>query len=298
MSFQPHTATEIASQPVCWRRAHQIAREVSIRLPLPGERVAVVGCGTSYFMALAYALLRESGGHGLTDAFPASEFPATRDYDRMIAISRSGTTTEILDLLDQVRGSLPILVITADPEAPVADHADETLALDFADEQSVVQTRFATTTLAMLRSSLGHDIGRVADDADQVLARDLDPTLSQVQQFTFLGRSWTTGLAHEAALKIRESAGTWTESYHAMEYRHGPIAVAQPGRVTWMFGAAPTGLAEQVTATGARFINGNGLDPMAELITAQRVALAQAQARDLDPDRPRNLSRAVVLDVH
>ena len=28
---------------------------------------------------------------------------------------------------------------------------------------------------------------------------------------------------HEAALKIREAAGAWTESYPAMEYRHGPI---------------------------------------------------------------------------
>jgi fructoselysine-6-P-deglycase FrlB-like protein len=81
-----------------------------------------------------------------------------------------------------------------------------------------------------------------------------------------------------------------------MEYRHGPISIAQPGRVTWMFGHVPDGLADEVAAAGGWFETGAGLDPMAELVVAQRVAVAQAVARGLDPDRPRNLSRAVVLD--
>src|SRR3712207_7559300 len=46
---------------------------------------------------------------------------------------------------------------------------------------------------------------------------------------TFLGRGWTIGLANEAALKLRESAQAWTESYPAMEYRHGPISITAPG---------------------------------------------------------------------
>ena len=130
----------------------------------------------------------------------------------------------------------------------------------------------------------------------RALARELDPTLTEATQITFLGRSWTTGLAHEAALKLRESAGGWTESYPTMEYRHGPIAVAQAGRVTWMLGEPPSGLADEVAATGAWFESGRGLDPMAELVVAQRVALAHAIRRGLDPDRPRSLCRAVVLN--
>lgn len=42
-----------------------------------GERTAIVGCGTSYYMAQAAAVLREEAGQGETDAFPASEFPTT-----------------------------------------------------------------------------------------------------------------------------------------------------------------------------------------------------------------------------
>jgi fructoselysine-6-P-deglycase FrlB-like protein len=294
--LEPHVASEIASQPACWRQAHDLARSFGDRLPRAGERVAVVGCGTSLYMAMAYATLRESAGAGETDAFPASEFPAARGYHRIIAISRSGATTEILNLLDQARGRVPTVAVTADESSDVAGVAGDLIALGFADEQSVVQTRFATTTLALLRATLGHDLLALADDAEQALSRDLDPALTEADQITFLGRGWTLGLAHEAALKLRESAGAWTESYPAMEYRHGPISIAQPGRVTWMFGEPPRGLADEVAATGAWFETGDRLDPMAELVVAQRVGLAQAVNRGLDPDRPRNLTRAVVLD--
>ena len=67
-------------------------------LPARGERVAVVGCGTSWFIAQSYAAAREESGHGETDAFAASEMPLGRRYDRMLFLSRSGTTTEILQL--------------------------------------------------------------------------------------------------------------------------------------------------------------------------------------------------------
>lgn len=296
MGTEPHVAREIAGQPECWRQAHNFAHDVADRLPRSGERVAVVGCGTSLFMAMAYAALRELADAGETDAFPASEFPALRGYGRVVAISRSGATTEILDLLDRVRGRVPTVAITADPNSAITEHADQVVSLAFADEQSVVQTRFATSALALLRSSLGHDVQVLADDAERALSRDLSPVLSEATQITFLGSNWTIGLAHEAALKLRESAQAWSESYPAMEYRHGPISIAQPGRVTWMLGDAPPGLADEVAATGAWFETGGGLDPMAELVVAQRVALAQAINRGLDPDSPRHLSRAVVLD--
>src|SRR5882724_571018 len=153
-----HVETEIASQPACWKRAAELAAAAPAGLPAPGERVAVIGCGTSHFMAQSYAALRERSGQGETDAFAASEMPAGRRYDRVVALSRSGTTTEILDLLTRLSGLMPVVVITADGQAPVARAADAVITLDFADEQSVVQTRFATTELALLLAGLGHDV--------------------------------------------------------------------------------------------------------------------------------------------
>ncbi len=83
---------------------------------------------------------------------------------------------------------------------------------------------------------------------------------------------------------MREASRSWTEAYPAMEYRHGPISIAGPGRVTWMLGTAPEGLREQVEATGGTFFQ-SGLDPMAELVRAQRAAVARAFARGSRPGR-------------
>ena len=289
----PQMAAELASQPDTWARAVALQDERA-RLPRSGTRIAVVGCGTSWFMAQSYAWLREAHGHGETDAFAASEALVDRSYDAVVAITRSGTTTEVLELVERVRGRVRTVGIIGDPTSPLVDLVDEAVTLPFADERSVVQTRFATTALAFLRASLGEDLGPAIADAGRAVAEELDPELVAAEQFTFLGREWTVGLAHEAALKLRESAQAWTESYPAMEYRHGPIAIAAPGRVTWYFGAAPDGLAAEVGAAGARFEAGR-LDPLAELVRVHRVALARARTMGLDPDAPRNLTRSVIL---
>ncbi len=285
---------EIASQPECWRQAAAMAASVSTALPRAGERVAVIGCGTSWFMAMCYAALRESQGDGWTDAFSATELPRARTYDRIVAITRSGTTTEILDALADVRGRVPTVAITGDPDTAIGSAADTVIALEYADERSVVQTRFATTTLALLRASLGHDLENVAREAEQALGVPVEPLVAATQ-VSFLGTGWTIGIAHEAALKLREAAQAWTEAYSAAEYRHGPVSVAEPTRATWMFGDPPPGLADMVRGTGATFVQHAGLDPMAALVVAQRTAVAMAVDRGLDPDHPRALTRSVIL---
>ncbi|MEC3977146.1 SIS domain-containing protein [Amycolatopsis sp. H20-H5] len=286
-------AEEIASQPECWRRAAGLAAASSGQLPAPGSRVAIVGCGTSWFIGQAYAVLRESAGLGETDAFAASEFPVGRKYDHVLALSRSGTTTEVLTLLDRIRGTSPTTAITGVP-SEISASADAIVDLSEVDEKSVVQTRFATTALAVLRAHLGEDLAPVVAQAEQVLAEPVDPALSGAEQFSFLGIGWSVGLANEAALKFREASLSWTESYPAWEYRHGPISISEPGRVTWMFGTAPDGLADDVRRAGGTFVE-SGLDPLADLVRAQLVAGAIAERKSLDPDNPRSLTRSVVL---
>ncbi|MDT0495279.1 SIS domain-containing protein [Streptomyces griseus] len=289
-----HVARELASQPDCWQRAADLAAGAAGQLPAAGERIAVVGCGTSYFMAQAYAALREGSGQGETDAFAASEFPVGRRYDRIVALSRSGTTTEVLELLTRARGTTRRTVVIGDPDTPMAALADDAVVLGFADEKSVVQTRFATSALTLLRSHLGLHTDAVVEDAQVALAEPLPAGLVECGQFTFLGRGWSVGLANEAALKMREAALAWSEAYPAMEYRHGPISISTQSTATWMLGDAPSGLSDEVHATGARWVAG-GLDPLAELVRVQRLALAIAGARGLDPDRPRHLTRSVIL---
>lgn len=290
-----YMAEELQSQPAVWAQAVDLVAEPKL-LPSAGAKVAVVGCGTSWFMAQSYAALRENAGLGVTDAFAASEAFVDRDYDAVVAITRSGTTSEVLELLGTIRGRIRTIGIVGDTSSPLVDAADDIIALPFADEKSVVQTRFATTALTFLRASTGADVSQSIADAETALTEELPEQLIGAEQVTYLGRGWTVGLAHEAALKMRESSQAWTESYPAMEYRHGPLAIAAPGRAVWLFGELPTGLDGDVAATGAHFEH-SALDPVADLVRAHRVALERSLRAGLNPDLPRNLSRSVILSA-
>jgi fructoselysine-6-P-deglycase FrlB-like protein len=289
-----YASREIARQPAAWARAEQQLAVVGGLLPQRGERVAVIGCGTSWFMAEAYAALREASGAGETDAFAASQWPTARSYDRVVAITRSGTTTEVLQAIG--RTSSPVTAITAVRDVPVVEVAGSTIVLDFADERSVVQTLFATTTLMLLRASLGESVEPVVAQAAAVLegSNGLDPAVDTASQFSFVGQGWAAGIASEAALKMREAARVWTESYPQMEYRHGPISIAEPGRVVWVFGEPVPGLLDDIAATGASVVH-DDLDPVADLVRVQLLSVRLAEQQGLDPDRPRNLTRSVVL---
>ena len=116
----------------------------------------------------------------------------------------------------------------------------------------MVQTRFATTALALLRAHTGirtspPPIARASRPGLADLA--VDPTA--FDHFVFLGHGWSVGLANEAALKMREAAQAHTEAYPAMEYRHGPISLAGPGSLVWVLGTPDPAVADDVRATGA-----------------------------------------------
>ena len=243
-------------------------------------------------MSQAYAALREEAGHGETDAFVPSEFPHGRRYDRVVAISRSGTTTEVLRFL--VATDLPTVAITAVPGSPIAEAAGDAILIPFADERSVVQTRSATSALALLRAGLGADLGPAAADAERALAAPLPGDAARHDHFVFLGHGWSVGLANEAALKLRETSLTPAESYPAMEYRHGPMSLAGERTLVWILGTSDPAIADDVRATGATVREGT-FDPMAEIVLVHRLALALAAARGVDPDNPRHLSRSIVL---
>lgn len=286
------TAGEIESQPALWR---QVAEgPIPAVLSARGQRMLVIGCGTSAFMAMSYSALREEAGYGETDWAYASEIPLSRRYDTVLAITRSGTTTEVVDAVNRLKSGARVVLLTAVTGGPLTGLADDEVALDFADEASIVQTRFPTTALTMLRAGVGHDVGPSIADCKTAVGDPLPVDPARFDHFVYLGTGWTVGLAHEAALKMREAAKAWSESYPAMDYRHGPIAVAGPKSLVWMLGNPPPGLVEQIRATGATVVT-NDLDPLAQLVQTQRSAVALAAARGLDPDAPHGLTRSVVL---
>lgn len=288
------TAREIASQPELWRTAVSDVAQVREALVAPGQKVLVLGCGTSAFVAESVASLREQAGVGVTDAVYASEPWVWRDWDRVVLISRSGTTSEVIEAAGRIPAGVVKVVVTGVADSPLARLADQVLLFDYADEQSVVQTRFPTTFLIAVRAALGEDVSPVITELEAALAAPLPVDPAAFDHVVYLGTGWTYGLAQEAALKIREAAQAWSESYPMLDYRHGPLAVAHPGSLVWLFGAGDDTLAGDIRATGAT-VRESTADPLVELVLAQRLAVAAAEHRGLDPDAPRHLTRSIIL---
>ncbi|MGH2862305.1 MAG: SIS domain-containing protein [Solirubrobacteraceae bacterium] len=289
-----HFSTELASQPSVWRHAQTLADSLREKLPADGSRVGIIGCGTSLYVAQATAIYRERQGAGETDAFPGSEVPAHRPWENVIAISRSGTTTEIIDAVTALPQGTQVLGITGEKGSPLSAVLTEELDLPFADERSVVQTRFATTVLTLLLGAYGWDVEASAQKAERHLQEPLPDWAGEIQQFVFLGRGVGMALAHEAALKFREILATWSEAYATMEYRHGPISAINERSLVWILDAEEPSIDDQIRATGARLIRGEG-DPLAELVRIHRFAEGLVDLRGINPDQPPHISRSVVL---
>lgn len=286
------TEQEVASQPEVWERVLAGTAETSRTLPAAGAPVLAVGCGTSFYIADSYARRRVAAGLGRTRAAVASEIAYVEPDETLLLLSRSGTTTDVIRAAEQLRGGRRVVGIVGTPGTPLIDLCDEVVVLDYADEQSIVQTRFATSALLALRASLGEDLAGLPEQARAALTVPLPAPLPQ--HTVFLGTGWTAGLASEAALKCREAAGAWTEAYPVMEYPHGPIAAAGPSSLVWSFDPLPEFVRTGIVRAGATVFELD-LDPLAQLVAVHRLALELAEAAGRDPDAPPHLTRSVQL---
>jgi glucosamine--fructose-6-phosphate aminotransferase (isomerizing) len=349
MMKKTHTWQEIASQPEVWRTT--LERFESDRVALESflqqvhfDRIAAIGCGSTHYLAQAAAATLTGCTGFPACGIPSSElwlFPGTVQTDGalLLAISRSGTTTETLRALERFRqiNAGPVLSVTCYPESPLAQQADFVLAAPAAQEQSVAQTRSFTSMLLLIQALtavLARDEGMLEDlyglpdalddlvdrvgDLPQQLGADLD-----VERIFFLGGGPLYGLANEAMLKTKEMSLSYSEGYHPLEFRHGPMSMVDERALVVGF-FSDTGLTEEIRvlrdmgALGARTLAlvedssaladwrvdhvvelCSGLDEWARgplcLTVAQRLAYHRAVAKGLDPDRPHNLTAVVEL---
>ena len=281
---------EIGSQPATWSRVLAEPAEVVDLVPGANVAVAVAGCGTSYYMGASYARRRERIGWP-TRALVASEVDRLYRGEVLVVVSRSGTTRDLVDLAALARPTTRVVGIVGTPGSPLTEVCHDVIMLDYADEESVVQTRFATTALTLLRRSLGEDLDSLVPEAERALKAPLPG--GAYDHAVFLGSGSATALANEAALKCLEAAAVWSEAYAVGEYLHGPVAAAQPGTLVWSLSPVPGEVADVIGRTGAE-LRTPGFDSQVELVNCQRLALALARRAGRDPDHPRYLSRSVV----
>jgi glucosamine--fructose-6-phosphate aminotransferase (isomerizing) len=129
--------------------------------------------------------------------------------------------------------------------------------------------------------------------------------------FVYLGGGPLYGIAAEGALKLQEMSCSVTQTYHPLEYRHGPVSLIDRGSVIVLLYHPDTRqeeerLAAELRAKGA-FIVGFGGAGDLELATSapadlralvylpalQLLGEQMAQARKLDTTAPRHLTKVV-----
>ncbi|MGI8912823.1 MAG: SIS domain-containing protein [Chloroflexota bacterium] len=256
--------------------------------------------------------------------------PGTGRPPLLIAISRSGTTSETVAATSAARRrDVRVLSVVCDATSALAQASDHVLAFPAAQEQGLVMTRSFTTMLLGLQ----HCAGMLAGDDDYLsdlatlseagtrLASALVGMDSPWSQLVVLGGGPLFGLAQEAAMKVREASLTDAIAYHPLEFRHGPTAVIDEHTLVLLLAtesARPeeAALVQDVQALGARVVaiadcaDGLPADAIVELrsgvveyarqvlfmLPIHLLAYQRAVAKGIDPDVPRNLSRAVILN--
>jgi fructoselysine-6-P-deglycase FrlB-like protein len=289
----------ITKQPEAWLEASARAPEVRAKLPPSDAVVAFIGCGSSLFVGMSAASLREQRALGSSEALSASLRPTVRRFDGVVGISRSGTTTELLRAFEFYASLEPtpsLHGVVVDENSPLARTLgpEHVVELTFAHDEPVVQTVSATSALAFFRSLYGEDMSNAVALGRQALQRELPTESMGALRHVFLGEGWAYGVANEAALKLREAAGAWTEAYLPAEYLHGPISASTAPTTVWLMGPVDPFVIAHARKAGGTVQESCG-DALADLVVVQRVAVELASRQGRDPANPPWLSRAVIL---
>jgi len=346
-----HSLAEILSQTQCWDSClaeltrSRTVEEVANTFHHDAEWL-FIGCGSSYYVALAAAATMKSLTGRNARAIPASEillYPELVFSDGPcvpVLISRSGQTSEVLKAAEVLKERhIPSVAVSCVRGESLEKLATVTITLP-ADEQSTVMTRSFTSMLLALQFLAGRIAGNHAYCEALIAMPELaaatlklvpDRVRDLVARHTFadyicLGHGPFYGLACEYALKITEMSVSYAQSFHSLEFRHGPKAIVRPETLlTFLLSEqgyqAECDLLEEVKSLGATTLvianRANArvsaaADLLVELslklpefarlapslVPGQLLGLHTGLKKGLNPDSPPHLSRAVILDNH
>jgi glucosamine--fructose-6-phosphate aminotransferase (isomerizing) len=249
-----------------------------------------------------------------------------------LVISQSGKSPDILTSMRFAKqaGALVVAMVN-DASAPAAEEADVFIPLHAGPERAVAATKSYIASLA----ALVHLVAEWGQDNTLLTAlaaahehisssfhldwSHLGNALRTARSLYVIGRGITFGIAHEMALKLKETSALHAEAFSAAEVRHGPMAIVDAGFPVVMIApqdAAATGFAELSEEFAARsahvFSSGvplpgavelptlTGLHPLilplCQITSFYACAEALARSRGRNPDSPPWLKK--VTETH
>lgn len=331
ISSQPRVLSELAST--------RVARVDPALKWLAGEtfdHVLIAARGTSdnaarygqYLWGARNQLLVSLAAPSLYGVYQS---PPRLDGALVMGISQSGESPDLLAVLSEAKKQgRPTLSLTNQPGSPMAQLADSHVDLGAGPELSVAATKSYTAQLVALATlsagiagaeDMQRQIDRV-DDSVTAALKTSDACIAAAESMkssdrcVVLGRGFHHATAHEWALKIAELSYLVAQPFSAADFRHGPLAMVEPGLpVLAIATASPSyaDLAELLSLTrdiGATVIAisdqpdcpadylipvpaglPDWLAPIPAIVAAQVFAFHLTRARGLDPDRPRRLTK-------
>jgi glucosamine--fructose-6-phosphate aminotransferase (isomerizing) len=248
----------------------------------------------------------------------------------LVAISRSGETTETLTAVDEFlkakRGE--VLTISNYSETLLANKGIINLVIPAGQEQSIAQTRaftslyvglVAITTLLADRPVLFASMKRLPEAGDKLIS-SYEPMAKEIgsnlllDRFYFLGSGPRYGLACEANLKMKEMSLTHSESFHFFEFRHGPKSMVGDTTLVAAFLSQSHQKREEQVVKEMRELGGNTftlgsrntdvilpgelpeeINNVLYLPVLQLTSYYRSLSKGLNPDRPTNLDAVVKL---
>jgi len=252
-----------------------------------------------------------------------------------VLISRSGHTSEVLQVADMLRSQgIEFLAVTCDGRE-LASQTTRVLKLPIKEESTVMTSSFTGMLLSLqyLAATLAGDKAFLY--ALRTLPAGLDRLLQiyspmiqdfarqDVEDVAFLGQGALYPIASETALKVMESSSTYAQYFHTLEFRHGPKSVVGPKTLVGAL-ISESGFAleapvlKEMKALGARtlaIVNTATTElrdfsdlvveldlPVPELariavyvVWGQLLGSFRGLEKGLNPDAPRNLSRVVTI---
>lgn len=276
----------------------------------------IVGSGSSFNAGLLTRLYLETLAELPTRVDHASEAFRHRAPARPLAIglSHSGGSAEVRAALKRAkRQGCRTLALTNIEGSPLTREADAALVTGAGVERSVPSTKGFTALVAaslLLASQRADAIestaaavtraARVIENSEADTVDDTAKRIASSKTVVFLGEGLMYPIARDAALKLLEVTYIPAFAYPPNEFRHGPIALAEPGVTIVALAPPPRAVAETARASGAMVVE---LPPVAKVprlvrplvraVELQLLAHAVGTRLGRDIDRPRALSKVV-----
>lgn len=248
----------------------------------------------------------------------------------VIGVSQSGEGDDINQVLDSAKANGAFtLAITNEAESSMGKLADETLLIHAGRERSVAATKTYTGQMLhfyMLANAIGDkrlDYNRIPALVQQSL--ELRESVEEcAKRYVFMencvvvGRGLNYGNSYELALKLMETCYVVADRFSSADFFHGPLAVVERRFPVLLF--APNGVTQnssiellerlrelhadslsitnnpEIAKLSSHSITLSAeideiLSPIPFIVPAQLFAAYLSEAKGLDPDAPRSLSK-------